>query len=126
VIFFLQQQQQCIRFEIKISTHPAITIFDGFRGQTTDDAVALVHQHKIIPVQLPLNCTDKLQPVDLSINKPMKDHMKQQFQQWYAEVQQKLKTTPVNEVQVDVSFSVIKIPSASWIISGWQASASCY
>ena len=66
------------------STHPAITILDGFRGQTTDDVVALLRQHKIIPVQLPPNCTDKLQPVDLSINKPMKDHMKQKFQQWYA------------------------------------------
>ena len=95
-----------------------ITIFDGFHGQTTDDVVALPWQHKIIPVQLPPNCTDKFQPVDLSINKPMTDHMKQKFQQWYAaEVQQKLKTT-VNEVQVDVSLSVIKNPSASWIISG--------
>jgi len=35
----------------------------------------------------------------------------------------KVKTTPINEVQVDVSLSVIKNPSASWIISGWQVLA---
>ena len=52
----------------------------------------------------------------------MKDHMKRKFQEWYAiEVRQKLKTIPISQVQVDVSLSVIKNPSASWIISGWQA-----
>jgi len=53
----------------------------------------------------------------------MRDHMKQKFQWYAAEVQQKLKTTPVNEFQVDVSISVIKNPSTSWIISGWQGLA---
>ena len=116
IVPFVSQRRRDLKLK---SIHPAITIFDGFRGQTTDDVVALLRQHKIIPMQLPPNCTDKLQPVDLSINKPMKDHMKQKFQQWYAaEVQQKLKTTPVNEVQIDVSLAVIKNPSASWIISG--------
>ena len=48
--------------------------------------------------------------------------MKQKFREWYAvEVRRKLQTTPVIEAQVDVSLSVIKNPSASWIISGWQA-----
>ena len=111
------------RKDLKLApAHPAITIFDGFRGQTTDEVISLLRRNKIIPVQLPPNCTDKLQPVDLSINKPMKDHMKRKFQEWYAiEVRQKLKTIPVSQVQVDVSLSVIKNPSANWIISGWQA-----
>ena len=121
IVPFVSQRRKDLKLK---STHPAITIFDGFSGQTTDDVVALLRQHNIIPVQLPPNCTDKLQPVDLSINKPMKDHMKQKFRQWYAaEVQKKLKTTPINEVQIDVSLSVIKNPSASWIVSGWQALA---
>ena len=90
IVPFVSQRRRDLKLK---SIHPAITIFDGFCGQTTDDVVALLRQHKIIPMQLPPNCTDKLQPVDLSINKPMKDHMKQKFQQWYAaaEVQQKLK-----------------------------------
>ena len=48
--------------------------------------------------------------------------MKQKCREWNAvKVRQKLQTTPINEAQVDVSLSVIKNPSASWIISGWQA-----
>ena len=93
--------------------------------------------HYIWPMTL-LQCYDKIklyqcschhivlaicsQYVDLSINKLIKDHMKQKFWEWYAvEVRRKLQTTPVNEAQVNVSLSVIKNPSAIWIISGWQA-----
>ena len=80
-----------------------MTIFDGFKGQTTNDICALLNGHNIIPMQLPRNCTDKLQPLDISINKPMKDHSKAKFQQWYAnEVSKQLETIPVNQVKVDV------------------------
>ena len=33
----------------------------------------------------------------------------------------KSETIPVNQVQVDVSLSIVRCPSANWIISGWQA-----
>ena len=104
------------RKDLKLApAYSAITIVDRFRGQITDKVIKLLRQNKIIPVQLPPNCTDKLQLVDLPINKPMKDHMNRNFQEWYAfEVRQKLKMIPVSQVQVDVSLSVIKNPSANW------------
>ena len=74
-----------------------------------------------MPIQLPANCTDKLQPLDVSVNKPMKDHLKAKFQKWYAqEVKKQLETIPLCQVKVDVGLQVVKIPSANWIISGWQ------
>jgi hypothetical protein len=33
---------------------------------------------------VPLSCTDKLQPMDLSVQKVVKDKMKQRFQMWYS------------------------------------------
>ena len=33
----------------------------------------------------PRNCTDLLQPLDLSVNKPFKDHLRHKFQSWYAD-----------------------------------------
>ena len=35
---------------------------------------------------IPSNCTDVLQPLDLSINKPAKDFMRTKFQEWYGNI----------------------------------------
>ena len=51
----------------------------------------------------------------------MKDHLRSNFQQWYAqEVKKQLETVPLGQVKVDVGLQVIKSPSANWIISGWE------
>ena len=61
--------------------HSAIAIFDNFHGQTTADILYHLKSHNIVPLQLPANCTDKLQPLD----KPMKNYLKNRFQQWYVQ-----------------------------------------
>ena len=76
----------------------------------------------IIAVLVSVNCTDKLQPMDVSSNKPMKDEMKKRFQVWYAgEIQKQLKNVPVDQVHVDLTVAVIKDKCTNWIISSWQA-----
>ena len=55
---------------------PALAIFDSFKGQTTPDIISILQSHNIIAVQVPANCNDKLQPLDVSLNKPVKDEMK--------------------------------------------------
>ena len=118
ILPFVSKKRKTLKLE---ASYPAMIIFDGFKGQTTNDIRALLNGQNIIPMQLPPNCTDKLQPLDISINKPMKDHSKAKFQQWYAnEVSKQFETIPVNQVKVDVSLSVVK-GSVNWIILGWQA-----
>ena len=91
-----------------------MALFDGFKGQTTDNIHSLLVANNIVAIQLPPNCTDKLQPLDLSVNKPVKDGMKAKFQQWYAdEVKRQLQTTPVKQIKVDVNLAVVRNPSAS-------------
>ena len=67
---------------------------------------------------MPANCTDKLQPLDVSLNKPVKDEMKKRFQIWYSEqVQKQLQEgVPVNQVKVEMPTLVIKNLSANWIM----------
>ena len=45
----------------------------------------ILEKNNIDVVYIPPNCTDRLQPMDLSINKPAKHFLKEKFQLWYAE-----------------------------------------
>ena len=111
------------REELKLGkSHPALVLFDCFRGQTTGEIKKLLAANNILTVQIPPNCTDKLQPMDVAVNKPMKEELRRKFQLWYAnEVEKQMKTTPAEQIKVDVSLSNIKGRSANWVISAWQA-----
>ena len=57
--------------------------------------------------------------LDVSVNKAEKDHLRKQFQSWYADqVRRQLEdgTEPKN-VKVDTKLSAIKTPSAKWLVS---------
>ena len=97
----------------------ALAIFDCFKGQTTPHVIGILQSHNIIAVQVAPNCTDKLQSLDVSLNKPMKDEMKRRFQLWYAEgVQKQLQDhVPLDQVKVEMPQSVMKAKSANWMIS---------
>jgi len=75
-----------MRVELKLSkTHSCLVIFDTFKGQTTPNFLKVLEENNILVTEIPPNCTDRLQPLDLAVNKPLKDQMKRQFQQWYSE-----------------------------------------
>ena len=59
--------------------HRALVIFDQFKAQTTNKFLSTLERNHISVVEVPNNCTDHLQPLDLSINKPVKDHLKSCF-----------------------------------------------
>ena len=61
------------------STHEALIIFDGFRGQNTPDFLSILEKNNIGCVRIPPNCTDKLQLLDISVNKSMKSELKTSF-----------------------------------------------
>ena len=88
-----------------------------FKGQQTDYFKQTLQSNNIWFVVVPANCTNKLQPMDLVINKPLKDTMKRTFQTWYAkEMQQQLNTkTSLNNIKIRMS--IIKPKSASWLMS---------
>ena len=62
--------------------HPALVIFDVFKGQTTDAIYEMLEENHIFVVKVPPNCTDRLQPMDLSISKAVKDFLRQKFMEW--------------------------------------------
>ena len=111
---------QKTRAEKRLSpTHQALAIFDVFRGQTVDEVYKLLEENHISVVLVTSNCTDKLQPLDLSVNKPAKDHLKQKFHKWYAEkvTEQIDAGKSPDEVVVDMKLTVMKEVGAKWLVS---------
>lgn len=52
--------------------YSAIVMFDAFRGNKRKKVVDLLRENHFLPIPIPSNCTDRLQPVDVSVNKPSK------------------------------------------------------
>ena len=92
-------------------------IIDHFKGQMTDKFISRLEENNIHFVKVPANCTDRLQPLDLSINKPLKDHMKNSFQQWYAtQVKINLEENKSDVQPIDLRLSVLKPLGFQWLM----------
>ena len=62
----------------------ALAIFDHFKGQMTTRIMDLLESNNIQCVMVPPGCTDRLQPLDVSVNTAAKAFLKAEFQKWYA------------------------------------------
>ena len=107
------------RNELKLSPEQAaLAPFDVFRGQQTERVSALLEENNIIVMPIPPNCTDRLQQMDLSVNKAVKEFMRSRFREWYAnEVQKQLDDGVQQITPVDLKMSTMKSLGARWLVS---------
>ena len=118
VVPFVSSTREALKPDI---AYPVLAIIDGFRGQTTESVMDLLKENNIVALRVSSNCTDKLQPINISVNKPIKDMMRSNFQTWYAsKVAEQLEEVSVANVNVDILATVIKPKCASWLISTLQ------
>ena len=73
-------------------------------------------------MSIPMNCTDRLQPMDLSVNKSAKDFMRQKLRDrsgaWYSSQVFKLLDGGAKMLSpVDLKLSIMKPLVARWLIS---------
>ena len=107
------------RVDLKLSkTHSCLVMFDTFKGQTTPGFLKLLEENNILVVEIPPNCTDRLQPLDLAVNKPLKDQMKRQFQQWYSEeVEKRIRSSASDDEKlIDLKLSRLKPLEFKWLV----------
>ena len=105
------------RKKLKLAVdHRALCIFDNFKAQRTDRILKLLEDNNIDVVFVPANCTGELQPMDLSVNKSVKDFMHSRFEEWYAkEVFAKYQGSSLEIEPVKFPMAVMKPLSAHWL-----------
>ena len=61
-------------------------------------------------VLVPPNCTDRLQPLDLSVNRSAKEFLRNEFQGWYAQ-------QVCAQLQGKIDKSIVKPLGAKWMVN---------
>ena len=113
IIPYIQQKRESLKLAPE---YPAVELFDNFSGQCTEKILKLLDANNINCVIIPANSTDQLQPMDLSVNKCVKDYLREQFHEWYAGEILAQSTSESEMVPVDLRLSTVKPLSAKWII----------
>ena len=98
------------------SDHPALVVFDRFKAQCTSNVLQILRDNHIDTLLIPASCTDRLQPLDMSVNKAAKEFLRRQFHLWYArEVCRQLQEGS-SVKPVDTRMSAVKSLGAKWLI----------
>ena len=89
---------------------------DVFRAHRCESVRQKLADSNILVVYVP---PDQLQPLDLSVNKPVKSKMKSCYIQWYSErVAEQLNAgTTMDSVSVSLQMSLVKPLSGNWFIN---------
>ena len=99
---------------------PALVIMDNFKGQITSAVTELLEANNIHVVLLSPNTTDSLRPMDLSVNKPAKDFLKQRFEEWYSgKVTKQLdeEENKATELEpINLGLPMLKELGAKWLV----------
>ena len=61
-----------------------LVIFDRFKAQYTATVLGVLEENGIFVSLVLANCTNRLQPLDVSVNKSVKEFVCGQFHEWYA------------------------------------------
>ncbi len=107
----------------RLNTSAALVVMDNFKGQATPKVLKLLDENNIHITWLPPNTTDRLQPMDLSVNRPAKEYLKKRFDDWYSEmVMEQLEGKNMDDAEgleiqpFELGMSVLKEVSAKWLV----------
>ena len=91
-------------------------IYDKFKAQCTDSVIKVLRDSKIHILMVPASYTDRLQPLDVSVNKAVKEFLRSKFQKWYAaQICSQLEKKQTADETVDLALSIVKPLGVKWL-----------
>ena len=121
--FIILPYVNSVRNSLNDNTVAGLVIMDNFKGQMSVIISKLLEDNHLHVCLLPPNTTDLLQPKDLSVNKPAKSFLKNEFSEWYSnEILQQLRAhhhASLNQIELDpieLCLSVMKELGAQWLV----------
>ena len=104
---YIEKEKNKLTCRITTTSQKSLLIYDVFAAHRVEPVLHNLEENNILVIFVPPNCTDSLQPLDVSINKPFKTEIKRHFVKWYSdEVKQQLDNgTPVGEVKICMKMS---------------------
>ena len=70
IVPYVDKMRQKLKLGVN---YPTLLLFDNFKAKCTQELLTLLDDNFINVLLIPPNCTDRLQPMDISVNKPAKD-----------------------------------------------------
>ena len=102
------------------SDYPDLLLYDNFKDQCTEKLLKLLDANNISAVLILPNCTDRLQPLDVSVNKAAKEFLQNSFQKWYASIVCSQLNGETEKKAVDLCLSVMKPHGAKWLVELYE------
>ena len=99
--------------------HPALALFDHFKGQLTEAVTKELEDNFIHSVLIPAAHTGQLQPLDISVNKVMNSFLRSKFSKWYTDELTELFING-DDTPVDMSTSRMKCIGGQWIVQAFE------
>ena len=95
-----------------------LMVWDAFPGQCTDPVKELMAKNKILCEYVPNNMTDVYQPLDLTVNKWVKQKMTSKFNAWYRDtLNNELDAgKTLDEINIKFLLTTMKPLHANWLI----------
>jgi len=91
---------------------PSILVLDAFKGLLTESAKNQLRKMKTELVVIPDGMTSVLQPMNVCINKPFKDRLRQQYLTWITDPAREL--TETGKIKRTAPSEVARCVSAAW------------
>ena len=96
--------------------YPALVLFDHFSDQMMESVLKLLNENHIHRVAIPANCTDRLQRLDVSVNKAAKEFLWQKFHDWYAQkICAQLEEQPIVPVNLRLIVLLNQLEPSGWL-----------